>query len=253
MARAFIVLPNQLVRSLPPNMAEHVILAENSRFFSDFRFHKMKLVFHRASLKYYQKFLEKKKYRVSYLDFNSLSRSAGLGGWLKKNDLKQVLLYDPVDHELKARLEKEFKNASIEYEFLSNPLFICKDSYLRDFFSDKEHFSMNSFYISERKKLGILLNNGKPKGGKWSFDKENRQKLNKDVQIPQILYPKTNKFIEEAKVYIKKNFINNLGTTDNFFYPVTYNDAENWLKNFIENRLEFFGPYEDAISVNQSY
>jgi deoxyribodipyrimidine photolyase-related protein len=253
MARAFVVLPNQLVKSLPPNTSEHIILAEHSRLFSDFKFHKMKLVFHRASLKYYQQLLKKKNHRVSYLDHKLLSQSIGLGSWLEKNNLKSVSLYDPFDHELKARLENDFKNASIEYEFLSNPLFICQDSYLRDFFCDKEHYSMNSFYISQRKKLDILLDNGKPKGGKWSFDKENRQKLNKDVQIPQILHPKTNKFIEEAKVYINKNFANNPGTTDNFFYPVTHKDAEKWLKDFIENRLDSFGPYEDSISVNQDF
>ncbi|MBM4103151.1 MAG: hypothetical protein FJ263_03750 [Planctomycetes bacterium] len=253
MAKAFIVLPNQLVKSLTPNASEHIILAEHSHFFSDFNFHKMKLVFHRASLKYYQQLLEKKKHRVSYLNSKSLSQSAGLGGWLKNNNLNQVLLYDPVDHDLKASLEKIFKKASIEFEFLSNPLFICQDTYLRDFFCDKEHYSMNSFYISQRKKLDILLDNGKPKGGKWSFDKENRQKLKKDVKIPQISYPKTNKFIEEAKVYINKNFANNPGTTDNFFYPVTHKDAENRLEDFIENRLDLFGPYEDAISVNQGF
>jgi deoxyribodipyrimidine photolyase-related protein len=213
----------------------------------------MKLVFHRASLKYYQQLLEKKKCRVCYLDCNSLSQSAGLGGWLKKKGFKQLSLYDPVDHELKASLEKEFKKASIEFEFLSNPLFICQDSDLRDFFSDKEHFSMNSFYISQRKKLDILLDNGKPKGGKWSFDKENRQKLSKEIQIPEICSTKTNKFIEEAKVYINNNFANNPGTTDNFFYPVTHKDAENWLSDFIENRLDFFGPYEDAILVSQGF
>jgi len=111
-------------------------------------------------------------------------------------------------------LEKNFKNASIEFEFLTNPLFICQDSYLRDFFSDREHFSMNSFYISQRKKLDILLDNGKPKGGKWSFDKENRQKLSKDIKIAEICRPKTNKLVQEAKGYINNNFANNPGSTD---------------------------------------
>jgi len=253
MAKAFIVLPNQLVKSLPPNTFEHIILVENSRFFSDFRFHKTKLVFHRAGMKYYQQFLEKKKYRVSYLDYKSLQKSASLADWLKKNKIKQVSLYDPVDNQLKSRLQKDFRKASVKFEFLNNPIFICRDSYLRDLFSYKKHYSMNSFYISQRKKLDILLDNGKPKGGKWSFDKENRQKLNKNVKIPKISHPKINKFVQEAKVYINNNFANNPGSTDNFFYPVTHQDAENWLKDFVENRLDLFGPYEDAISANQDF
>jgi deoxyribodipyrimidine photolyase-related protein len=253
MARAFIVLPNQLVKSLHPNTSDHIILIENNRFFCDFKFHKKKLVFHRASMKYYQHLLEKKKHGVSYLDHKTLSQSAGLGCWLKENDLKQVSLFDPVDHKLKDCLQTEFKKAKIEFEFLSSPLFICQDSYIRDFFSDKEHYSMNSFYISQRKRLDILLDNGKPQGGKWSYDKDNRQKLSKDIQLPQICHPNSNQFVREAEVYINNNFANNPGSTDNFFYPVTHQDAENWLTDFIENRLDLFGPYEDAISVNQSF
>jgi len=77
MARAFIVLPNQLVKSLPPNTSEHIILVEDNRFFCDFKFHKKKLVFHRASLKYYQQLLEKKKHRVYSSDFNTTSKTGG--------------------------------------------------------------------------------------------------------------------------------------------------------------------------------
>ncbi|MHC4858387.1 MAG: cryptochrome/photolyase family protein, partial [Planctomycetota bacterium] len=82
MARAFIVLPNQLTGSLPEGNFDRVVLAEDGRFFSDFNFHKKKLVFHRASLKYFQSSLERKKYNVSYLDHRSLAKPAGLGEWL---------------------------------------------------------------------------------------------------------------------------------------------------------------------------
>ena len=72
MARAFIVLPNPLVKSLPSNTFDLNILAENCRLFSDFRFHEKKLFFHRASMKYYQHLLKKERYRVSYINHKSL-------------------------------------------------------------------------------------------------------------------------------------------------------------------------------------
>ena len=253
MPKGFIILPNQLFKSLPARKTAQIVLVEALGLFLDYRFHKKKLIFHRASLKYYQSFLEQKKYKVHYLDYQTLSKPTGLGGWLKKKKINQVSLYDPVDKNLETQLKKEFDRAKIVYEFLSCPLFLCQEPDLKNFFSDKEHYSMNSFYISQRKRLEILLDSGKPRGGKWSFDKENRQKLGKDVKVPGIHPPASNKFVREAKEYVSSCFPDNPGSTENFFYPVTHKDAEKWLEDFIEKRLDGFGPYEDAISVDQSF
>ena len=38
---------------------------------------------------------------------------------------------------------------------------------------------MKTFYEGQRKKIGILMEGQKPKGGKWSFDDDNRKKLPK--------------------------------------------------------------------------
>ena len=46
-----------------------------------------------------------------------------------------------------------------------------------DVISNKRLF-MASFYQKMRRKFNILIDNeGKPIGGKWSFDEENRKKL----------------------------------------------------------------------------
>ena len=51
---------------------------------------------------------------------------------------------------------------------------------------------MASFYIKQRERMNILLtNSGKPIGGKWSFDKENRKKIPKNLEIPKINRSKT--------------------------------------------------------------
>jgi len=58
--RAFIILPNQLYKSLPKREFEVFILVESNRYFSDFNFHRKKLLFHRASMKYYADRLKKR-------------------------------------------------------------------------------------------------------------------------------------------------------------------------------------------------
>ena len=253
MSKAFIILPNQLFKLLPINITRQIIIVEALHFFSDYNFHKKKLLFHRASLKYYQSYLEKKKHKVIYLDCQTLLQHAGLGAWLQKIGINQLYLYDPIDTNLEAQLKKEFDQAGIQYELLNCPLFLCQESYLKDFFSKKDHYSMNSFYISQRKQLNVLLENGKPQGGKWSFDKDNRQKLGKNIKFPKITGPKSNIFTREAKDYVDQNFPDNPGTTENFIYPVTHPDTDKWFNDFLEHRFDSFGPYEDAISSKEVF
>ena len=54
-------------------------------------------------------------------------------------------------------------------------------------FSNKKTHFMASFYKKQRKRLNILMNeDGTPSGGKWSFDHENRKRLPKHMDPPQL-------------------------------------------------------------------
>ena len=86
-----------------------------------------------------------------------------------------------------------------------------------------------------------------PRGGKWSFDEDNRNKYPKKENPPAIHFPAKNRFVTEAIAYVEKYFPDNYGLTTGFMYPINYQDAEKWLDDFIKNRLHQFGKYEDAI------
>ncbi len=51
---------------------------------------------------------------------------------------------------------------------------------------------------------------GKPIGGKWTFDTENRKKYPKNRKAPSIHFPESNQYYEEAKKYTEENFIKKL-------------------------------------------
>ena len=48
-------------------------------------------------------------------------------------------------------------------------------------------YKMTDFYINQRKKLDILMRDGKPIGGKWTFDGENRKKIPQNTTPPPLL------------------------------------------------------------------
>lgn len=109
---------------------------------------------------------------------------------------------------------------------------------------------MNDFYIWQRKRLNILVDeDNKPTGGKWSFDTENRKKLPKNIIIPNTFEIQENQFIKEAIDYIEKHFTDNFGRTDTFWCPIDFEGAKQHFQKFLQNRLELFGPYEDAVTI----
>ncbi|WP_439697391.1 hypothetical protein ACFGVS_03045 [Mucilaginibacter sp. AW1-7] len=65
--------------------------------------------------------------------------------------------------------------------------------------------------------------------------------------------------VTEARQYVDKYFAGNYGSTSSpfgnlgGFYPTTFNEADEWLDNFLKQRLHHFGVYEDAMVANESF
>ena len=67
-----LILPNQLFDvKYFPNSIQKVILYEHPQYFTKYNFNKKKLILHRASMKKYESYLIKKKYKVKYVEFGS--------------------------------------------------------------------------------------------------------------------------------------------------------------------------------------
>jgi deoxyribodipyrimidine photolyase-related protein len=92
------------------------------------------------------------------------------------------------------------------------------------------------------------VQNGKPEGGQWSFDNENRKALPKQIQVPAYFGAPSNQYVERAKLYVAHYFSQNPGEVETFCYPVTFDDADEQLVKFFGERFYGFGTYQDAFS-----
>ncbi len=127
------------------------------------------------------------------------------------------------------------------------------DDVQQQWLQGREKFFFTDFYIQQRKRLGCLLDgNGKPAGGKWTFDTENRKKLPKGTRVPKLWKPGERDSVGEARRYVHQHFPNAVGDDAGFWFPVTHQDARRWLKNFLDHRFEDFGIYEDAIAAEET-
>lgn len=249
---AQLIFPNQLFQEISFLEKEiPVFLVEEFLFFKQYTFHQQKLAFHRATMKFYENFLLEKGFRVQYIEsISELSDIRNLIGFLEQEGFEKIKIIDVCDDWLEKRILK----TKLEVEIIENPSFINSKEDLKVYFEGKKHYHQTDFYKQQRISRNILLENGKPVGGKWTFDTENRKKYPKNKKAPSISFPQNNRFYEEAKVYVYENFGNHYGElTDYQIYPTTFSEAEIWLENFLENRFLEFGIYEDSIVEHEHF
>ena len=246
-----IVLPNQLFKeSLFHKKDFKVFLIEEHLFFNQYKFHKQKISFHRATMKFYDDYLNTFGCNTEYVE--SFSKESNIKLLIEKiNNLgyEIIEIYDPVDYLLNKRLKNACTELNIRLVIHETELFINTSEELKDFFKEsKKKFFQTSFYKSERKKRNVLIDiEGKPEGGEWTYDILNRKKFPKDEIPPKIINPKKNKYVIESEKYVTKYFNENYGSFGQFNYPTTIEESENWFRNFLKERFDKFGDYEDAI------
>lgn len=250
-----LVFPHQLYRDNPAVYdVDEVILVEDHLYFSQYKFHKKKLVLHRASMKYYENYLNQNGHAARYIEAGEHENLYSVIEGLKKRGASLIKYTDPTDYLLAKELKKSCKDLEIELEEKVTPNFLIERSELDDRLKkNKNGYFMTTFYKDQRKRMNLLMDGDEPVGGKWSFDEENRKKLPRGHKTPSIYKPQANEYLKEAIEYVEKNFPDNYGETSDFFYPVTHYQAEKWLDDFLENRMQLFGDYEDAFKSDEEF
>lgn len=248
MESIFLLFPHQLFKDIELlKKADEVYLIEEFLFFNQYKFHKQKLVLHRASMKYYAAYLEENNIKVHYIEATDEKNDVRI--LLNDIKAKSIDYYDVCDNWLEKRITEVCIKNNIRTKEHTTPLFINSKDDLQSYFGGKQKYFQTDFYIQQRKKLNLLLDGDqKPIGGKWSYDADNRLKYPKDKVPPKVEFPAKNEFYQEAIDYVEKHYQDNYGViSSSCIYPSTHEQSEKWLNQFLKNRFAEFGEYEDAI------
>ena len=244
MKNVFIILPNQLFdKKYLKNCEDNdFYIIEDPLYFGDKKrvenFNKLKLVLHRASMKYYFDYLKKEKLDVQYLEYKKVNYN-----FLKKYN--NVNIFDTADHLFNERLNKEIKKNKQTLNIIDTPMFLLTLSDLDEYQKSKKNaktYFHKHFYDWQLKKLEIPYI-------EKSYDELNREKIPDNVKIPNLTTKNDNdsKYVKEAKTYVDKVFKDNYGEVDNFIFPITHKTAKKWISIFLKKRIYNFGTYQDAI------
>ena len=211
-----------------------IVLVESARMVSPEFGSKVRLYFLLSSAAHFVKSLEADGFTVIYQ--KGATTVDGLKEVLKKHADLPITAATPSSFRLKQSLT-DFGVTLLENDFFLTPR-VLFDQWA----SGQKSYVMESFYRSQRLRLNILVEDGKPVGGAWNFDKENRSPLPKGYKFPPYLVHKADE--------IDTKIASDLGITPVTDWATTRDGAKRVLKNFLDNHFGQFGPYEDAMTVD---
>ncbi|MEL6829647.1 MAG: cryptochrome/photolyase family protein [Pseudomonadota bacterium] len=256
MSSALMIFPHQLFAQHPglSDGPDQIVLIEDPLFFGDpqypMRFHKQKLWLHRASMARYQARLEQEGYRVRLIAYQAetplLKQTVDQ---LAEDGVNTIYIADPVDFSLNKRLAQYCTARDLNLVRRATPMFLNTVEDNLHWRLEHQSWFMAAFYKSQRRRLDVLMDGEQPVGGQWSFDEDNRKKVPKALQsdVPQLAVRRLDAIEAQARDSVLEDFADAPGSLDEIFWPTRHDDAEAWFQNFLSDRMDRFGPYEDAI------
>lgn len=233
-----------------------VVIVESLEFARQHKHHKQKLIFQFAAMRHFASLLKKNKIKVHYVrltdelsakSFVEILKAVSVAN--KANELRVMEAADYECYEMQLQLSEILK---IKVEIVDNDLFISTKEDIEKCFKGKKNHLMEHYYRYLRKKHNVLMQaDEKPTGGSWNFDKENRKALPKTLKkgfFPVQPPIDRDEILQEVIEQVEKFFPDHYGSSENFNYCVTREQALNQLNFFIDNALSLFGDYQDAMT-----
>ena len=151
------------------------------------------------------------------------------------------------------------KKIGCSIEVTPNTQFFASHDEFNQWAEGKKALVMESFYRSMRKRLGILLEaDGTPVGGSWNLNKLNRVGvIPAGLPLPEPFEVLPDAITQQVMADVLQHFRGDCfggevtieQMIERFRWPVTPESALEGLRQFLHQRLENFGPYEDALST----
>jgi deoxyribodipyrimidine photolyase-related protein len=219
--------------------------------------HIQKVIGFFAAMRQFAEELKRQDHSVDYFKINDKENTQSLvdnlSSLIKAHNVERFEYIFPDEYRLDKQLSDFCKSLKKETAVISAEHFYTKRDDLETFFKGKKQYLMENFYRDMRKKHDILMVAGQPEGGKWNYDKSNRNKWKGDIAIPDYLQFKND--ISEVQQDIEHADIKTIGRFDNktFPYPINRTQTLKQLKYFCEALLVHFGDYQDAMHTDEAY
>jgi deoxyribodipyrimidine photolyase-related protein len=222
--------------------------------------HKQRLVLFFSAMRHFRDELRERGFTVHYASLGSKDNRESFGEevprWVKKTRAETLVVAQPGDYRVQAELRGALRGEDCAVDIRPDRHFLCTQEQFEEFAEGRRTLLMENFYRGMRRRHAVLLDSsGRPEGGKWNYDAENREIFGKGG-LPKIKAPRSFRRDDTTAAVVKlvdRTFPGSPGRTQDFDLPVTAKQARAALRDFVEHRLVSFGRYQDAMVTGHPY
>lgn len=221
--------------------------------------HRLRIAFFLSAMRHFRDELRERGLSVHYAEMGDRANRGSFAGeierWSRKLRPDRLVVVKPGDWRVEKSLKETSRKLDLDLEIREDDHFLCSTDEFDEFAEGRERLVMEHFYRHMRRRLDVLVTDGRPDGGRWNFDADNRESFGAKgppgIKAPRSFRPDDT--TQAVLRYVARAFPESPGRLDEFDYPVTRRQARAALRDFVRHRLEHFGRYQDAMAAGRPY
>jgi deoxyribodipyrimidine photolyase-related protein len=210
-----------------------ILLVESQSMLKGAKWHPERLFFLISSARHFAKSLENQGFSVRYI--KAENTAAGIAQTQKEFNCPVV-----ATEQSSFRLSRTLSELGVEC--VENDFFLTPRPIFQAWAGEQKNVLMENFYRNQRIRLRVLMDGNKPIGGQWNFDKENRLPPPRNYTWPD--------YLEHQRDEIDLEVAQELGHTPTTTWATTRDGALRQMEYFFTHHFGKFGPYEDAMALD---
>lgn len=215
--------------------------------------HKARIAIFLSGMRHFANEAHRRKMPCIYMKVDEPDVPADFAGRLahalQAHRPKALVVMEAGAWRMEKLIEGAAEHAQVLLRWVGDSHFLCTRAEFAKWAGDKKELRMEFFYREMRKRHGILMEGKEPIGGQWNYDAENRKGFG--AKGPGVIPPPArfapDRVTQDVIDMVNTRFAQHPGTLDHFAWPVTREDALVALQHFIDQRLENFGAWQDAM------
>lgn len=221
------------------------------------RHHKKKIAFLFSAMRHFAEDLRQAGWQVDYVTLDADGNTGSFKGEVARAAARHcpdtVLVTEPGEWRVLEDMRTWSATLGVPVDILSDTRFLCSHAEFGAWASGRRQRRMEYFYREMRRKTGLLMEAGKPAGGKWNFDADNREPGKADLFMPSPCRFEPDRITRDVLELVARRFGGHIGDLEPFWFAVTREQAEAAADHFLETALAGFGTYQDAMLRGEKF
>ncbi len=222
------------------------------------RHHKRKIALIFSAMRHFAEELRADGWTVDYIRLDDKGNSGSFSGEVaraaKRHRAAAVRIVESGEWRVKRMIDGWEKTLGLPVDVLPDDRFLCSILDFQTWAQSRNDLVMEFFYREMRRKTGLLMTaDGKPEGGKWNLDAENRVPPKHGLNYPEPMHFAPDAITTDVMALVEDRFAEHFGRLEKFALPVTAKQAQKALRHFIRTALPDFGTYQDAMVTGQDW